>query len=124
MAKALRGEAVVPLPRVSNNTGHGRLPLAWKVISFQTLDPVLCATICLPAQLGWIYSNTILLFPISHCLKRFHALFGLAEWPGKLYKPLRPIHIQELGNQSQKSQPDKTGQQRPVPFASGDITIK
>ncbi|CAB5097806.1 hypothetical protein D3OALGA1CA_1218, partial [Olavius algarvensis associated proteobacterium Delta 3] len=35
MAKALRGEAVVNLPRTSNNAGHESLRLARRVKSFQ-----------------------------------------------------------------------------------------
>jgi len=35
MAKALRGDAVVPLPRASNNDGHEDLRVAQRVKSFQ-----------------------------------------------------------------------------------------
>jgi len=39
MAKAFRDEAVVNLPRVSNNAGHGSLRLARRVKCFQVVDP-------------------------------------------------------------------------------------
>ncbi|CAB5133835.1 hypothetical protein D3OALGA1CA_3498 [Olavius algarvensis associated proteobacterium Delta 3] len=41
MGKALRGEAVVYLPRASNNTDHGRLLLARRVNSFQSVSPII-----------------------------------------------------------------------------------
>ena len=40
MGKAFRDEAVVDLPRVSNNVGHGSLRLAHRVKSFQKIDPL------------------------------------------------------------------------------------
>jgi len=41
MAKAFRGEAVVHLPRASNNAGHGRLRLARRVKFFQFVRLIL-----------------------------------------------------------------------------------
>ncbi len=41
MAKALRGEAVVHLPRASNNTGHERLRLARRVKWFDLFSSCL-----------------------------------------------------------------------------------
>ena len=41
MAKTFRGEAVVHLPRTSNNAGHGMLRLACRVKLFQTFQPLL-----------------------------------------------------------------------------------
>ena len=41
MSKAFRDEAVVNLPQVSNNAGHGSLRMARRVKSFQDLVPQL-----------------------------------------------------------------------------------
>jgi len=49
MGKALRDEAVVRLPRVSNNTAHGGLRLARRVKSFQVVDPFFNVTHCIAA---------------------------------------------------------------------------
>jgi hypothetical protein len=40
MVKAFRGEAVVNLPRASNNVGHGSLRLARRVEYFQVVYPL------------------------------------------------------------------------------------
>jgi len=46
MAKALRGDAVVQLPRASNNAGHGSLRLARRVKSFQAVLQIYDVTNC------------------------------------------------------------------------------
>jgi len=77
MAKALRDEAVVLLPRASNNAGHGRLLLARRVKSFQALHQCFNVTHCIAA--GWIriHVKALILFFSIRLLKRFHAIFGL-----------------------------------------------
>ena len=50
MGKALRDEAVVRLPRISNNTGHGGLRLARRVKSFQAVQQFFNVTNCIATQ--------------------------------------------------------------------------
>ncbi|CAB5105897.1 hypothetical protein D3OALGA1CA_1725 [Olavius algarvensis associated proteobacterium Delta 3] len=77
MGKALRDEAVVRLPRISNNAGHGGLRLARRVKSFQAVHPFFNVTHGIAARCAGIHVKAPILFILKHLLKRFHAMFGL-----------------------------------------------
>jgi len=77
MAKALRGEAVVHLPRTSNNAGHESLRLAQRVKSFQAVLQILNITNCILPEEAHIYDNTLIFLFFNQLLKRFHAIFGI-----------------------------------------------
>ncbi|CAB5124935.1 hypothetical protein D3OALGB2SA_3221 [Olavius algarvensis associated proteobacterium Delta 3] len=79
MGKAFRGEAVVNLPRASNNADHGLLLLARRVNPFQLIHLLSRATNCISPQWPSRTNNTSLVFLFSHTLKRVHATFGLGE---------------------------------------------
>ncbi|CAB5116810.1 hypothetical protein D3OALGA1CA_5169 [Olavius algarvensis associated proteobacterium Delta 3] len=77
MGKALRDEAVVRLPRISNNAGQGGLRLARRVKSFQAVRPFFNVTNYIAALCISIYLKAPILFLLKHLLKRFHAMFGI-----------------------------------------------
>ena len=77
MAKALRGEAVVLLPRTSNNAGHGSLRLARRVKCFQFLYEWLGAKIYALVEYPEFTLDTGTFVALNKLLKRFHAMFGI-----------------------------------------------
>jgi len=70
MAKALRGEAVVRLPRISNNAGHGGLRLARRVKSFQVVDQFFNVTHGFAARCSSNYFKALMLFLFTQVLKK------------------------------------------------------
>jgi len=77
MSKALRGEAVVHLPRASNNAAHGHLRLARRVRFFQLIYPLrLLLSVCSPISPAFTITLLIQIF-FTYSLKKPHAMFGL-----------------------------------------------
>ena len=79
MGKALRDEAVVQLPRISNNAGHGGLHLARWVKSFQVVDQFFDVKHCIAAICCSHHVKALILYLFRHLLKRFHAMFGIVR---------------------------------------------
>ncbi|CAB5089285.1 hypothetical protein D3OALGA1CA_790 [Olavius algarvensis associated proteobacterium Delta 3] len=101
MSKALRGDAVVQLPRASNNAGHGSFRLARRGKSFQGVLKFSVVTNCTAAENARTHHNTTISLFFSQMLKRFHAMFGLetnlsAEVPGNNPRPfLRVLFLRD-----------------------------
>jgi len=91
MGKALRDEAVVRLPRISNNAGHGGLRLARRVKSFQAVRPFFKVTNCIAARCVSIHVKALISFLLRHLLKRFHAMFGLELPQDKVKHQRNPV---------------------------------
>jgi hypothetical protein len=95
MGKALRGEAVVNLPRGSKNAGHGRLRLARRVKSFQLVRRVLSVANGILTEEPIIYNNTSMVLFFTYPIKRFHAMIGLGT------KRLHPGVVKAPGNREE-----------------------
>jgi len=91
MGKALRDEAVVRLPRISNNAGHGGLRLARRVKSFQAVRPFFNVTNCIAARCVSIHVKAPISFLLRHLLKRYHAMFGLELPQDKVKHQRNPV---------------------------------
>jgi len=79
MDEALRGEAVLHLPRASNNTGHESLRLARRVKFFNLLIQQLGKTNRTLSDLALSTFNIGTSFHLGRLLKGFHAMFGLSR---------------------------------------------
>ena len=77
MAKACRGDAVVSLPRFSNNAGHGSLRLTHMRNLFSSFTRSWGATMCSSVIKFMSFSNAPIWPLFFYPLKRFHEIIGL-----------------------------------------------